>query len=80
MQRFSDEISVLINAPLEDLQDIDPKLAPVIKSFRDGTLKMQPGGGGRYGEIILDPIKSESKKQSTPSPAIESNTLDDYFK
>ena len=80
LQRFSDEISVLINAPMEDLEEADPKLAPVIKSFRDGTLKMQSGGGGRYGEIILDPEKSAQKIQSTKSRSMESNTLDEYFK
>lgn len=80
LQRFSDEISVLINAPMEDLEEADPKLAPVIKSFRDGTLKMQSGGGGRYGEIILDPEKSAQKIESTKSRSMESNTLDEYFK
>ncbi|MDP3066764.1 MAG: TIGR00375 family protein [Methanobacteriaceae archaeon] len=64
VQRFGDEIYVLIYAPLKELNDADPKITPVIKSFRDGTLKMRPGGGGRYGEILFE----------------QENTLDSYFK
>lgn len=79
LQRFGDEISVLINSPLEDLEAADPKLAPIIKSFRDGSLKMQSGGGGRYGKIILDEEQSEPYEQSTPSRSSETNTLDEYF-
>ncbi|MEN6329852.1 MAG: TIGR00375 family protein [Methanobacteriaceae archaeon] len=75
LQRFGDEISVLIYAPLKDLDEIDPKIAFVIKSFRDETLKMQSGGGGRYGKIILEENPSEPEEHSA-----ESNTLDDYFK
>jgi uncharacterized protein (TIGR00375 family) len=80
LERYGDEISVLINAPLAELQEIDPKLAPVIKSFRDGTLQMQPGGGGRYGEIVLETGKLEPEEQSAPSSPSETNTLDEYFK
>jgi uncharacterized protein (TIGR00375 family) len=79
LQLFGDEISVLINAPLEELQELDPKMAPVIRSFRDGTLKMQPGGGGRYGKLVLEPEKAEANTQS-PSRSTETNTLDEYFK
>lgn len=82
LQRYGDEISVLIKAPMTELQEMDPKLAPVVKSFRDGTLQMRPGGGGRYGKIILGSEKLEPEEQSTPSSYSESkkNTLDEYFK
>jgi uncharacterized protein (TIGR00375 family) len=53
IQKFKDEITALIHAPIEEVYDIDPKVAGVIKAFRNKTLKIKAGGGGQYGEIIL---------------------------
>jgi len=55
VERFGSEIEVLIYAPLKDIEKIDPKIAQVLKSFREKTLKIVPGGGGKYGEIIFEP-------------------------
>jgi uncharacterized protein (TIGR00375 family) len=54
VQKFGDEISVLIYAELDEISEIDPTLAVVIKKFRNKTLRIQPGGGGRYGKILFD--------------------------
>lgn len=54
VQEFGSEIGVLIYAPIEEISKTDSKLADVIESFRDNTLKIQPGAGGMYGKIILD--------------------------
>lgn len=54
VQEFGSEIGVLIYAPLNEILKTDSKLAEVIGSFRDNTLKIQPGAGGMYGKIILD--------------------------
>jgi len=54
VQEFGSEIGVLIYAPLEEISKADSKLAKVIGSFRDNTLKIQPGAGGMYGKILLD--------------------------
>jgi len=54
VQEFGSEIGVLIYAPLSEIKKTDSKLADVIKSFRENTLKIQPGAGGHYGEIKLD--------------------------
>ncbi len=51
--KFNDEITALIHAPMKDLKIIDPKVADVIKAFRNNTLQIKSGGGGEYGEIIL---------------------------
>ncbi len=53
VRRFKDEITALIHAPMEEVIDVDPKVAEVIGAFRDNTLQIKAGGGGRYGEIIL---------------------------
>ena len=58
---FGTEIDVLINASVEDIKKIDSTIAPAIESFRNGTIDVIPGGGGRYGQISLKkkPIKKE---------------------
>jgi uncharacterized protein (TIGR00375 family) len=63
IQKFGDEISVLIYAPMEELLEIDTQLARRIQAFRDKTLQIKIGGGGRYGEIIFE----------------ENSTLDSYL-
>ena len=57
--KFNDEITALIHAPMKDLKIIDPKVADVIKAFRNNTLQIKSGGGGEYGEIIL-PAESQN--------------------
>ena len=48
---FETEINVLINADLKDIEKIDSDIGFAIKSFRDGTVDVIPGGGGKYGQI-----------------------------
>ena len=57
--KFNNEITALIHAPMKDLKIIDPKVADVIKAFRNNTLQIKSGGGGEYGEIIL-PAESQN--------------------
>lgn len=52
--KFGDEISVLIDAPLNELVEIDPELARRIRAFRDKTLQINVGGGGKYGELVFN--------------------------
>ncbi|MCC7549891.1 MAG: TIGR00375 family protein [Methanobacterium sp.] len=52
--KFGDEISVLIDAPLKELTEIDPELARRIRAFRDKTLQIKVGGGGKYGELVFN--------------------------
>ena len=53
VQRFKDEITALIHAPIKEVKDVDSKVADVIMAFRNNTLQIKAGGGGKYGEIIL---------------------------
>jgi len=54
VQTFGSEIGVLIYTPISEISKTNSKLADVIRSFRDNTLKIQPGAGGMYGKILLD--------------------------
>lgn len=77
VQKFGDEISVLIKADLDELNGIDSKLAEVIEAFRKNNLKIRPGGGGRYGKIIMDPDTFENNNEK--SVKTSDNTLDNYY-
>lgn len=51
IQEFGNEIEVMINTSLDEIKSIDKKIAHSIEAFRNKTLIMVPGGGGKYGEI-----------------------------
>lgn len=51
--KFNNEITALIHAPLEEVTEVDPEVARVIGAFRNKTLQIKAGGGGKYGEIVL---------------------------
>lgn len=78
VEKFGNEIEVLIYASLDEIETVDPKLTPVIKSFRDKSLLIRPGGGGRYGKILLKPEEEDDEEFKTGIP--EENTLDKYLK
>ncbi|WP_298500510.1 TIGR00375 family protein [uncultured Methanobrevibacter sp.] len=60
---FATEIDVLINASIEEIGNIDSKIAPAIESFRNKTINVIPGGGGKYGEISFDKRLTKPKTE-----------------
>ena len=50
---FRNEIAVLIDAPIEEIRNIHPKVADAISALRSGTVTLHPGGGGKYGTFSL---------------------------
>jgi uncharacterized protein (TIGR00375 family) len=71
IDNFGNEINVLINVPLEDIENIDANIAPVIESFRNNAIDVVPGGGGQYGQILFD---KKVKQKESPKRI----TLDDF--
>lgn len=61
IDNFGNEINVLIDADLEDIKEFDLKICEAIKAFRDNTIDIVPGGGGKYGEIKFDSLIKEEK-------------------
>ena len=54
IEKFGDEYSVLIDAPLEALvQVVDAPVAQAIVKVRDGSAKVTPGYDGVYGQLVL---------------------------
>jgi PHP family Zn ribbon phosphoesterase len=57
---------------LEELKNKNPQLSTVIEAFRNKTLQIQPGGGGKYGKILIG--HDNEFRNTAPD-----NTLDIYF-
>lgn len=56
------EIEVLIQADLAELK-AEPKVIEAIQNFRLGRVEVQPGGGGKYGEVRLaEPVGEQGQK------------------
>ena len=62
IDNFGNEINVLIDVDLNDVIKIDLKIGEAIKAFRNNTIDIVPGGGGKYGEIKFDSLIKEEKK------------------
>ena len=73
VDNFGPEIDILIKTPLDEIEKIDSDVSLAIQGFREKTLNITPGGGGKYGEISFseDFNKTEKKESVT--------TLDSFF-
>lgn len=70
VSRFGSEISVLVDALIEDLEgETNGKVAALINAFREGKFEIVEGGGGKYGEIVFNKKKNYKHGQAV---------LDDY--
>ena len=63
IDNFSTEIDVLINVSIEDIEKIDSNISPAIDAFRNKTIDVIPGGGGKYGEISFSKELNKPKKE-----------------
>ncbi len=46
------ETSILTSVPLDNIRQINERVALMIQTYRDGSACYQAGGGGRYGKLI----------------------------
>ena len=58
---------LLVGKISSDIEKIDSNVSRAIEAFRNGTIDVVPGGGGKYGEILLDKpiIKPKNEKVIT---------------
>lgn len=52
VERFGNEIKILLGVGEEKLEEVNPKVAEFIGYFREGKIKYVPGGGGVYGQLV----------------------------
>ena len=62
IDNFGNEINVLIDTEISNIEKVDSKVSNAINAFRNHTIKITPGGGGKYGEINFESIIKEEKK------------------
>ena len=57
LAEFGTEVNVLVDASIDDFQavnfNLDAGVLEAIKAFREGEIRVIPGGGGKYGVIEL---------------------------
>ena len=59
VDRFENEINVLVDVPLEELKQVNEVVAKKINAFRNGWVHYIPGGGGNYGKPVICDSREE---------------------
>ena len=81
-EKFGDEYSVLIDAPIEALvQVVDAPVAQAIVKVRNGSAKVTPGYDGLYGQLVLG-IDSPPKvklKSKLIQPIVKQKSMTDFW-
>lgn len=67
VEKFGNEVAVLLDARPEQLDVVDPKIVDAIMAFRNGEVIIHPGGGGQYGWIELPDSEDKPKKPAKKS-------------
>ena len=65
IERFGNEIKVLVDAPIVELQEVDEGIAAKIEAFRAGRVLYIPGGGGQYGKPIVCTTEEDFERKKT---------------
>jgi uncharacterized protein (TIGR00375 family) len=79
IERFGDEYSVLLDAPLEALAAVvDSRLAEAIVNVRNGTVKVTPGYDGVYGQLVLG-VEVPTVKVKPPSILVQQKSMSDFW-
>lgn len=61
LAKFSTEVNVMVDTALEELREVirDDRVVEAIRAFRAAKIGVIPGGGGKYGIIVLNPEGSD---------------------
>jgi PHP family Zn ribbon phosphoesterase len=52
--KLGKELELLVDTPINKIENINKDVANVINAFRNNEISYTPGGGGTYGRIKLD--------------------------
>ena len=63
VERFGNEINVLVDAKIEELSEVNPRVAQKIGAFRNGWVHYIAGGGGNYGKPVICNSREEFEKK-----------------
>lgn len=62
INKFNNEMNVLLNADVEEIKQIDENIGIIIEALRKYKDIVEPGYDGIYGEILMDKILSGEEK------------------
>ncbi len=82
IEKFGDEYSVLIDAPLDAmLQVVDAPFGQAVVKVRDGTAKVTPGYDGVYGQLVLggDVPVVKPKPKLPPVAKVQQRSMSDFW-
>ncbi|RBQ24016.1 hypothetical protein ALNOE001_05720 [Candidatus Methanobinarius endosymbioticus] len=71
IDNIGNEIEILINTPIEKIARVNSDLVPAIEAFRDKSLHISPGGGGKYGEISFDKELREKEVEKSKNLTLD---------
>jgi len=72
VERFGNEIAVLVDAQIEDVAKVaGQRVAAMVKAFREQKLKVVPGGGGRYGHLEVPSDLAEVQQPKAQRTLVE---------
>jgi PHP family Zn ribbon phosphoesterase len=80
IEKYGDEYSVLIDAPLDGMASVvEPAIAQAVMRVREGTAKVTPGYDGVYGQLVLgiEPIKIQHK--AAVAAKIQQKSMSDFW-
>ncbi|MBC7110030.1 MAG: TIGR00375 family protein [Archaeoglobi archaeon] len=61
---IGDEVKILVDVELDEIKD--ERIREAIRAFRERRIKVKPGGGGKYGELLLFEDGEEVEKTKNP--------------
>ena len=82
VEKFGNEYSVLIDAPLDELAKVgDAPIAQAVLKVRDGTAKVTPGYDGVYGQLVLgiEAPPAVKLKPKLIQPTVKQKSMSDFW-
>jgi uncharacterized protein (TIGR00375 family) len=79
VEKFGDEYTALIDAPMEALTKVvDAPIAEAIVKVRNGTVKVTPGYDGVYGQIVLG-VEAPAVKPKPAHGTVKQLNIADFW-
>ncbi|VVB87853.1 Uncharacterised protein [uncultured archaeon] len=69
IERYGSEVAVLVDADVKNSR-VDERVINAVTAFREGRVKVHPGGGGQYGRIELSGAEPVVHKEAEPQRSL----------
>ena len=66
IKQYGSEVAVLVDIAIID-SGVDERVIDAIKAFREGKVRVIPGGGGQYGKVELGFAEPEEPSEPQKS-------------